>query len=88
MKIENLKPGDKVKLFKFETLVKKDLISRSTIMEVPNRRVGIEPDMLDVWNNILIIQEITKSTFSNVPVIIFTNNIYRWLPEWICHRVK
>lgn len=94
MNIKNLKPGDKVKLFKLETLIKKGLISvhcfgRFTqYRENPNRNIGITYEMQNKWNNIIEICNIYKSHLTNTPVIEDNDTHHRWLPEWIRCRVR
>lgn len=81
MKIENLKPGDKVKLFKLETLIKKDLINCNCIGSINNSTLSITDNMKKNWSE-------TQTIYNIYPNYIRLDNGFYYFSEWIRCRVK
>lgn len=88
MKIENLKPGDKVKLFKLETLIKKGLIKPSFFKEYADTQYTtvINKYMIDIWNRTILIKTVNQRVVQGGIIKDAITWVYK--PEWIRCRVK
>lgn len=102
MKIENLKPGDKVKLFKLETLIKKRILIISKYEDkeeypyyqayINNNKsytLSISKSLLPVYNETFIIERIDRIRY--ITLYCSHQQLTRPVhirPEWIRCRVK